>query len=172
MYKVFIFVLLASLSVSVFAKEDCSFEANGLSKEDDIAQQLFYTGTCHYRNKDYDKSAKAWEELAAIKEVNLEYKHLQIDVLNNLGYLKFFGYGIKEDKNQAIEFWNKAILLGQYESEYHLCHAYADDNQPTFDRSKAKKHCEKAYLIFNGIDEKSEGDAEILKQIKIYRKKL
>jgi len=163
------FVLLASLSAISYSKEDCSLEANGLSKDDDIARQLFYTGTCHYRNKDYDKSAGVWEKLAVMEEVHPDSQGLQIDVLNNLGYLMFFGYGIEENKEKAIEFWKKAISLGQYEAEYHLCHAYADSDEPTYNKSKAKKHCEKAYLIYSGLEKTSEGDAEILQQIKEYR---
>ncbi len=105
------FVLLFCMASASFGKDDCSLEGIDLSNTDDIAQRLFYTGTCHYRNKDYDKSAESWEKLAMIEEVNPDYKDLQIDVLNNLGYLRFFGYGVKENKEQAIEYWKKAHRL-------------------------------------------------------------
>ena len=169
MSSILILILLASLSADPLGKEDCSLEAIGLSLEDDIAHRLFYTGTCHYRNQDYEKSAAAWEQLANMEDVSPESQSLRVDVLNNLGYLKFFGYGIREDKEQALDYWKMAISLGHYESEYHLCHAYADSDQPTFNRGKAEKHCEKAYLIYNGMEERTESEVEILRQIREYR---
>ncbi|MDP5209666.1 hypothetical protein [Microbulbifer sp. 2205BS26-8] len=106
-----------------------------------------------------------------MKEVNPESQDLQIDVLNNLGYLKFFGYGIKENKEQAIEFWKRAISLGQYESEYHLCHAYAEPISPHKIELRLKSTT-RAYLIYRGMEKVPESDAEILKQIKKYRAKI
>ena len=171
-FIVILIVILSTISLLSSAKEDCSLKSIGLSKADDIAEQLFYTGTCHYRNKEYDKSALSWEKLAKLEKVNPEYQELQIDVLNNLGYLMFFGYGVKENKTQAIEYWQKAIILGQIESEYHLCHAYADTDQPTYDRAKAKTHCDKAYLIYKGMDDKTKGQSAIFEDIKMYQSQL
>lgn len=166
------FFVLTSLSAFSQGKEDCSLKAIGLSNDDDIAHQLYYTGTCHYRNGEYGKSANSWEKLAVLEEVNPDSKKLQINILNNLGYLMFFGYGIEENKEKAIEFWKKAISLGQYESEYHLCHAFADSDEPTYNKVKAKKHCDKAYLIYSDLENTPEADAEILKQIKEYRERI
>ncbi len=118
---------------------------------------------------EYHLSAKYWGQLSALEGVAVEYEELQIDSLNNLGYLKFFGYGIDENKEEALNLWKKAILLGHYESEYHLCHAYADRDQPTFNYALAKKHCEKAFLIYNGMEEP---DEEILGQIKKHRSEI
>ncbi|MDE1465569.1 hypothetical protein [Spartinivicinus poritis] len=169
MNNILILFFCCALSTIVSGKENCSLEAVGLTSKADIAQKLFYTGTCHYRNKDYEGAAASWEKLSVLEEVNPDYNNLQVDALNNLGYLKFFGYGVNTDKKLAIKFWEKAITLGQYESEYHLCHAYADSDEPTFDVAKAKKHCEKAYFIYNGIENKSEGQKEIFELVKKYR---
>lgn len=164
-----ILMLAFCISLTANAKEDCSIEAIGLAQDADKAQKLYYTGTCHYRNGEYDKSAVSWEALATMEQVKPDYIGLQSDVLNNLGYLLFFGYGVPENKTQAIDYWKKAITLGQYESEYHLCHAHADMTQPTFNKVMGKKYCDKAYLIYNGIDQQSESKDEILKNIKHFR---
>lgn len=150
---------------NIYGKEDCSLESLKLNEKSNIAERLFYTGTCHYRNKDYDKSAKSWQQLAEMDAIDKDYKNLQVDVLNNLGYLMFFGLGMEKNQNKAITYWQKAITLGHYESEYHLCHAYADKKQPTFNREKAKKHCEKALLIYRGMEPR---DKEILSYIESY----
>lgn len=160
---------LLSISYPSFSAEDCSDESIGLNESSHIVENLFYRGTCHYRNEEYDLSAKYWSELSELEGVEDKYQEYQIDSLNNLGYLKFFGYGVTEDKESALKYWKKAILLGHYESEYHLCHAYADKDQPTFNYALGKKHCEKAFLIYNGMEDP---DHEIMNQIKNYKSEL
>ena len=167
--KNIIYIILFALPSLALSKEDCSPESIGLDDSSHISESLFYKGTCHYRNEEYDLSAKYWGELSALEGVGEKYEEYQVDSLNNLGYLKFFGYGIPEDKQGAISYWKKAISLGHHESEYHLCHAYADKNEPTFNYALGEKHCEKAFLIYNGMEEP---DEEIMDQIKGYRSKL
>lgn len=167
--KYILIMVIFTFSSESFGKEDCSEESLGLVDSSHTAEKLFYRGTCHYRNQDYELSAKYWGELSELKNVGAEYEEYQIDSLNNLGFLKFYGYGITVDKNGAVEYWQKAILLGHYESEYHLCHAYADKDEPTFNYALGKKHCEKAFLIYRGMEDP---DEEIMNQIKTYRTKL
>ena len=160
--------ILLLYSSFVLCEEDCSLENIGLTDESNIAEKLFFTGTCNYRNKNYAESARLWKKLASLDNVDTQYREYQIDTLNNLGYLTFFGYGLKEDKESAISYWNKAISLGHYESEYHLCHAYADKEVATYDPIKAKPHCEKARLIYKGIENKDEDAEVILNHIEKY----
>ena len=167
--KYIISIAILFVSSVASSQEDCSPESIGLESSSHIIEKLFYSGTCHYRNEEYDLSAKYWGELSELKNVEEEYQELQIDSLNNLGYLKFYGYGIAEDKEAAVSYWKKAILLGHYESEFHLCHAYADKDEPTYNYSLGKKHCEKAFLIYNGMEKP---DKEIMASIKKYRSKL
>ena len=164
--------LLFSLPLSLSAKEDCSLQAIGITETDAVEEALFYQGTCHYRNADYHYSAKYWQELAAIDNVASEYQELQISSLNNLGYLLFFGYGIEQNQSQAIQYWSKAVSLGHEESEYHLCHAFADSNQPTYDLEKARIHCRKAESIYLEIDNIDDQDLEVLRQIQGYLSKI
>ena len=162
-------IALCLMSLLAFADEDCSPEAIGVDETSTKIELHFYTGTCHYRNEDYQLSVRSWEKLAELDASTSADEELKIDVLNNLGYMKFFGYGTRTDKKTAISYWSKATLLGHYEAEYHLCHAYADSDQPTYDIAKARMHCEKARLIYKGKDD---SDPEILEDIEKYIKKV
>lgn len=155
-----------------FAKESCKLEDIKLSMESPIAERLFYEGTCHYRNQEYSKAVFLWKELSELRDLDAQYAELQIDVLNNLGYMLFFGYGIDENKEEALKYWDMAISMGQTESEYHLCHAYADREVSTYNPVKAKPHCEKAKLIYQGMDKRKPDEEIVLKQIKKYLQQL
>jgi len=158
----FLFITAVSL-----AKEQCDPHSLDLDKESSEMEKYFYIGTCHYRNKDYSLSVNNWEELASLQPEKPEDEELKVDVLNNLGFMKFFGFGTEKDQGTAISYWQEAIRLGHYEAEYHLCHAYADREEPTFNIAKARKHCEKARLIYKG---KEDSDPEILSGIESYLK--
>ena len=155
------------LSAAAYSKEDCSLKAINLDKDSNIAEQLFYTGTCHYRNEDYAPAVESWKKLSALENIEPEYEELQIDVLNNLGYMMFFGYGTEQDQEKAITYWQKAIMMGHEEAEYHLCHAYADKDESTYNLHKARQHCKKALLIYRGMEKPNK---EILKDINRYLK--
>lgn len=157
--------LLILFSTTVASKESCLPEDIGIGADDDKAEFLFYTGTCHYRNEDYELSVKYWSELSAIEKVAPEYEELQINVLNNLGYMKFFGFGTPEDKATAMQHWKKAVSLGHDEAEFHLCHAYADEKEATYNLARAKKHCHRALVIYEG---KEDPDEETLQSIRHY----
>lgn len=141
----------------------------GIDKDSSEVEKYFYTGTCHYRNKDYGLSVKNWEMILPLSPESDEDEELKISVLNNLGYMKYFGYGTAKDQKSAMKYWKEAILLGHYEAEYHLCHAYGDSDQPTYNVAKARTHCEKARLIYKGMDEP---DQEILEDIEYYLSKI
>lgn len=164
MRYLFLTVVFSS-SLNLLAKESCELENIGLTAESNLVERLFYEGTCHFRNEDYHRSVVLWRQLSSLENVAEELKELQISSLNNLGYLLFFGYGTKENKQEALEHWNKAALLKHDEAEYHLCHAYADVKEPTYNQAKAILHCNKAKLIYQSIENQSEDDELMLKQI-------
>ncbi|WP_444996113.1 hypothetical protein [Aliikangiella sp. IMCC44359] len=169
----YLFLILAlSASINLWAKDSCELDNIGLTQESDIAERLFYEGTCHFRNKDYDQSVILWRKLSTLDIIDQELKELQISSLNNLGYLLFFGYGTEENKQKALAHWHKAVSLGHDEAEYHLCHAYADKKEPTYDQAKALLHCYKAKSIYQSVAVKSEDDDLMLKQIINYLSQL
>lgn len=162
-------LILLAISAQSHTKEDCDLEAIGLNEKSELAERYFFSGTCHYRNEDYQLAVEHWEKLSKLKQVPAEFEELQIDVLNNLGYMKFFGYGTEKNQKQAMQLWKEAILMGHEEAEYHLCHAYADKDESTYDLAKGRKHCKKAMLIYKGMEQK---DNEILEQIEGYLSEL
>jgi TPR repeat protein len=106
-------VLLFSLLLSSCSSsnEGCSPEKIGLTESSNIAETLFYTGTCHYRNEEYAQSVEYWTTLSQLENIAPEYQALQISSLNNLGYMKFYGFGTAEDKDLAIDYWQAAALV-------------------------------------------------------------
>lgn len=168
MKKLIVASLLLALPFIAKAKEPCTLESIGLTENSPIPEQLFYTGTCHYRNEYFAKAVTPWIQLAKLKNVDSSHVDLQIDTLNNLGYMMFFGYGIDMDQRKALSYWKKAVSLGHTESEYHLCHAYADKKYPTFNPLNAKPHCKKALLIYQEIKSRSQDEETILSQINEY----
>lgn len=160
--------LLYYLAFPVQANEPCTPESIGLTSKSALPERLFYTGTCHYRNEEYAEAVKPWIQLAKLKKVDTNFVELQIDTLNNLGYMMFFGYGIQKDQWKAVSYWKKAVSLGHTEAEYHLCHAYADRQYQTYNPSRARAHCEKAILIYENIKSKSEDEKTMITQLHKY----
>jgi len=167
-----ILILFFLISFSSAAKESCELDDVGLDSEASKVEKLFYVGTCHYRNEDYEKAAVNWSALTSENETSDSDNELIISANNNLGYLLFFGYGVQQNQEQALFHWSYAISLGHSESEFHLCHAYADKKQSTFTPNKAMMHCKKAQLIYQGIEDPDEDEMQMLKQIKSYLKGL
>lgn len=147
-------IIVASLNAESIEKEDCSFQGLGFDEGTNVAAVYFYTGTCHYRNKDYQQSADSWEQLGQLEDVDLEFKALQTDVLNNLGYLMFYGLGINENKAKALKYWEKAALSKHSESTYFLCTTYSDKGGFRYRPKRALKHCKSAESIFAEKDVK------------------
>jgi len=163
-----ILILFFLISFSSAAKESCELDDVGLDSEASKVEKLFYVGTCHYRNEDYEKAAVNWSALTSENETSDSDNELIISANNNLGYLLFFGYGVQQNQEKALVHWSYAISLGHSESEFHLCHAYADKKQSTFTPNKAKMHCKKAQLIYQGIEDPDKDEMLMLKQIKSY----
>lgn len=129
---------------------------------------IFYTGTEHYRNERYDQAMNKWEQLFFIKPFPVEHERLLISASNNLGYLYYHGLGKNRNTQKALEYWERAVLLGHEESEYHLCYALGDPESPIFSKLESTDHCKKAFKFYNAIEDKSENDLLILKIIKQY----
>jgi TPR repeat protein len=168
---ILVVTLTGIFPVVTFAKESCALKDLELETSS-RAERLYFEGTCHYRNKDYSDSVRLWKELSKLETVKPEDAALKIDVLNNLGYMLFFGYGVKADQREALGLWHKAVGMGHTESEFHLCHAYADADESTYDPIKAIGHCDKAELVYLGMEEKDKDEKEILRQIQNYKKQL
>ena len=162
-------LLLVGISSYALADEACDENALGLESSDSTITRLFYTGTCHYRNRAYGDAVTYWQQIPLLDPANADEQALSLHSLNNLGYLLFFGLGVEEDKSTALEYWQTATEQGHDEAVYHLCHAYADVDQPTYDSYQAKPYCQKAKRIY--LDKQREDDV-ILEAIDGYLKQL
>lgn len=172
MNKLLTATLLLLLSLQVQARESCALADIGLTPGSPVPQQLYYAGTCHYRNGDHAKAVQQWIRLANLTHVDTRFIPLQVNVLNNLGYMLFFGLGIKEDQRKAVTYWEKAVAFGQGESEYHLCHAYADKSTLTYNPAKALQHCQKAVTLYRNRKDDSADKELILRQLDEYLSQL
>lgn len=164
-------VITASLFIykHFLNKEDCSLKALQLVESPLVAEQLFFSGTCYFRNKEFSKAAAHWDELLQLENTRTDREDFRTSTLNNLGYLYFFGFGVKEDKSRAVEYWQQAALSGHHEAEYHLCHAHAEKEEPTYDVVKARNHCKKALLIYH---QKTKSNDRILSDLENYNSAL
>ena len=156
-----LFLLALMGSVNLLAAENCSQQAldlPGESKE----KILFYEGTCYFRNEDFREAAIKWEELINNQEVSGNFHEFFIKAHNNLGYLYFFGKGVPENQGKAIEHWKYAVANGHIESEYHLCHAYANRSKSTYEPVRAMLHCRKAEMLYGAMEDRSPSGDQIL----------
>ncbi|MEX2963468.1 sel1 repeat family protein [Microbulbifer sp. TYP-18] len=165
--RAIVFILMLMVGFA-YAEESCELKDIGLNRGSPLIEKYYYLGTCQFRNEEYAKAAQNWTEVAEQTEVKPGFVELQLNAFNNLGYLMFFGYGVDKNQEEAIEYWTKAIALGHEEAEYHLCHAYGDEKQSTYDPKKAIPHCEKARFLYQGDQSIDQTNDFILNQIKGY----
>jgi len=132
----------------------------------------FYRGTAAYRAEQYALAADYWNKVIAPQKVTAPDALLQSFSYNNLGYLSFFGYGLAVDQPKAIRYWLQAMKSGDAEPVYHLCHAYAEVGQLTYNRKLAITYCPEALRRYQAISDKTPSDINIMGQIQEYMKPL
>jgi hypothetical protein len=72
-------------------------------------------GVQAYQKKDYSEAAAQWQKSVVRGNV---------DAMNNLAFLLYYGYGITKDPDAAIGLWRAASFAGNSESQWHLGRAY------------------------------------------------
>ena len=164
-------LLMISCSGNVMAEERCQLkELESVSASH--PECLFYSGTAAFREENYSEAAHFWKTLISTQSIPIEYEHLKISAYNNLGYLYFFGHGVTPNKKAAIEYWMHATKAGNEEAPYHLCHAYAEEKEPSYNPGRALGFCKEALRRYELLEEHSEGTEEIVRQLKRYIRKL
>lgn len=58
---------------------------------------LFFKGTRHFRAKEYLAASQEWLALVHATDIPKEFEHLRVDAQNNLGYLFYMGWGVKQN---------------------------------------------------------------------------
>lgn len=92
------------------------------------ANGSYNAGVDAWRKKDYPEAAKQWSQ--AVLTGN-------IDAMNNLAYLYFYGLGMPARISDAIQLWRVAAFAGESESQWHLGRAYEDGKGVEKDALKA-----------------------------------
>lgn len=86
----------------------------------------FYLGTKAYRHQRFALAAAHWQE---VLDLPLESAaELRAKAQSTLGFLYFYGKGLKQDKTRAIRLWQAAAQQGAAEAFLHLGHAYQQDD--------------------------------------------
>lgn len=122
----------------------------------------FYKGTSYFRAKEYSSALDQWQVLVDLQDIPKEFEYLRVDAQNNLGFLHFMGWGVKQNKEWAIQqYWLPAEKAGHEEAAYHLCHAYAKESPEL-----ALGYCREALRRYDKIG-RTDGDTnEIIAQIR------
>jgi TPR repeat protein len=81
---------------------------------DAIAQ--FDLGVAYFKDKNYSKAAKMWK-IATNAGI--------LEAYNNLGYLTYYGMGVKEDHMEGFGLWRIAAENGYSESQRLMAEAYS-----------------------------------------------
>lgn len=120
----------------------------------------FYLGTTAYRAGIYEVAAAHWEQVLRSddqSELGVETKTI---ARGTLAYLKFFGLGVKQDKQGAIEDWTKNAKNGDIASRRSLGFAYADENFASKDDVLAAAWYKSVFLRHPDRDSLDEGEKE------------
>jgi TPR repeat protein len=167
MKKLFLCIICVFQSSIVIGQENkCIIEGKVRDYSQDHPLCLFFTGTEHFRNKEYLKASVKWQELISLPVVPKEYDSLVSDASNNLGYLYYHGLGVNPNMVRGLQFWRRASELGNSESEYHLCYAYGEKSSAVFSREDAKKHCDKAEFLYKNEKNIDQNALKMIRKVK------
>ncbi len=161
MHKIFIATLVALAAIASTASAAPCQEPKLESVPSTDAECYFYKGTRHFRAQEYSAALKEWLALVDKTDIPVESEHFRANAQNNIGFLYYMGWGVKQSPEIAIErYWLPAAKAGHAEAAYHLCHAYADEGNQI-----ALGYCREALRRY----EKSERtDSEAVAQIREY----
>ena len=112
-------------SAAAVGEEACPLQPLAEFPYSDIECQ-FYLGTTAYRAGIYEIAAAHWLQVLKSddqSELGIETK---MTARGTLAYLKFFGLGVSEDKQGAVEDWTENARKGDIASRRSLGFAYAN----------------------------------------------
>ncbi len=160
------FILILGASQLASAAPMCT-EPELSSYAADDARCYFYAGTAAYRAKDFKTAVVKWKALAALPELPVELEYLRLSAYNNLGFVYFYGLAGETDKQAALAYWKDAFKAGHDEAAYHLCHAYAVAQEPTYAPKLARGMCKEALRRYQP-QEAGDGAADTIADIKLH----
>jgi len=128
----------------------------GETAADDSA---YNRGVDAYKKKDYAEARAQWS--ASVTKGN-------IDAMNNLGYLLYYGHGTDRAPQDAVQLWRVAAFAGQSEAQWHLATAYDTGVGVAGDPAKAYAwyRCSIETASTKLRSDKGDTEAQILKDAK------
>jgi TPR repeat protein len=156
-----------SATVEAYGDGSCQLEELKGTPAND-PECYFYNGTAAFRAEDYKRAALFWKSLIGLESVPVEAEHLKVSAYNNLGFLYFYGHGVETNKKAAIEYWSHAMRSGNEESAYHLCHAFAEKKEPTYNPKVALGYCREGLRRYGLLKERDGQLDEIVRQLLAY----
>jgi len=110
-------------------------------------------GVDAYKRKDYAEALTQWS--AAVTRGN-------IDAMNNLGYLLYYGHGVTRAPQDGVQLWRVAAFAGQSEAQWHLGKAYETGSGVEADAAKAYAWYRCSMETASGKLQGDKGDTETL----------
>ena len=159
MFKLTTLLFFLTFSTFTFA-EQCKVEDLDNLEYLDIECQ-FYMGTAAYRNQVYSVAAAHWNFAL---ESNVKYESdaaVQAMALSTVTFLYYQGLGVPQNKQRAVENWEKAAAKGDFEARRHLGFAYSDEDYKNKDLVKALGWYESIFLISDNPSELEESDRNV-----------
>lgn len=146
-----IFILLFGFIFSLFCLADdklCQHgeDTAGLTNSHPLC--IFRAGQNDFHNGNYNDARVKWKTLLTMDSIPQEFSIYKLHARENLGYLYFYGIGMKENLFLGLEYWHEATSLGGQEADKYLCFAYANSDTIIFSFRKTHVHCSKAESIY------------------------
>jgi TPR repeat protein len=164
MHKLFIAALISIVGIASNATAAACQEPQLESVSSTDTECYFYKGTKHFRAKEYSAALNEWLAIVDKTDIPVEFEHFRASAQNNIGFLYYMGWGVKQNSEIAIErYWLPAEKAGHEEAAYHLCHAYADEGNEL-----ALGHCREALRRYNKGGSADSEDSEVVAQLREY----
>lgn len=151
-----IFVLVPAASVS---EELCPLQPLAEFPYSDVECQ-FYLGTTAYRAGVYEVAAAHWVQVLKSNDQSELGVETKKTALGTLAYLKFYGLGVREDKQGAVQDWTENAMNGDIASRRSLGFAYADEDFASRDDVLAAAWYMSVFLRHPDRDALDEGEKE------------
>ena len=114
------------------SKDACLPTSSQSEKRDDL-ECRFTLGRTAYGRKDYKQAAEHWGSVVRANPNSERDKTIIAIAHGTLGYLFYYGKGVKEDRKRAVELYKTAVRLGDLESRQHLGFAFSDQTNDFYD---------------------------------------
>lgn len=133
---------------------------------------LFFSGTQHFRGKEYPRALALWQQLAELPEMSAELEAYRLDAYNNVGFLLYMGWGTAPQRQKSLQLWQSAYKAGHAEATYHLCHFYGEPAEPEYEPALALRYCREALLRYKKLGDRPGQSEAVVKQLELYVSRL